>query len=66
MTNIINIAEKKKKKEEETEASTPKAPVEEYDFQADMERAKKLKERKAKERLEANKSVLRSYRIKSK
>ena len=54
-----------KKAEKAAEESPP--PIEkesDYDFAADMERNRILKERKEKERLNANKSVLRSYRIK--
>lgn len=42
----------------------PKDPPEDNQFADVIEANRQLKARKAKERLEANKSVLRSYRIK--
>lgn len=62
MGDVRNLFEKKEKAAEETPAPEPEQPS--YDFAADMERNKRLKERKEKERLAANKGVLRSYRIK--
>lgn len=61
-TKVRSIFEKKK--EEPPKPELTKEEQAAYDFEADMERNRKLKERKAKERLEANKGVLRSYRIK--
>ena len=59
---IISINELRKKK---ANADTDPIPTEpEFSFEEQMERNRKLAERKAKERLDANKSVLRSYRIK--
>lgn len=56
--NLINLKDVKVKKKEPEEEKV-------MDFEETMEYNKKNKERIEKERLAANKSVLRSYRIKN-
>lgn len=58
MSNVVNIFEKREKKADSKADN-------ETSFAEQMERNRKNKERIAKERAEKNKSVLRSYRIKS-
>ncbi len=63
MTNVVLLFDKKKK--EETEKTEPVAKTEtEETFEETMKRNEETKKRMEKERLNANKSVLRTYRIK--
>lgn len=67
-TNVTSIFAKRQEKNAEKEAeSKPEKTQDEIDaeIKASMERNAKNKERIEKERLNANKSVLRSYRIKN-
>lgn len=61
MNNAINMFEAKRKREKEEGSSAA-----EESFAEIAERNKKNAERLAKERAQANKNVLRSYRIKHK
>jgi hypothetical protein len=58
-TNVISFFAKREKKEEDEK------PAEGETFEQAMERNRKNAERVAKERANANKSVLRSYRIRT-
>jgi hypothetical protein len=62
MSNVVSLFDKKKEKEEKTE-TTEKVEVKET-FEEAMKRNEATKQRMEKDRLNANKSVLRSYRIK--
>lgn len=61
MTNVVSLFAKKS----ETKEEDKKEEVEGTNFDSVMEHNKKNKDRLEKERSQANKSVLRSYRIKN-
>jgi hypothetical protein len=68
-TNVVSLFNSRQKGELDHAAAFGDAhgdaPISEESFQDIMERNLKNKERQAKERANANKSVLRSYRIKN-
>lgn len=62
--SVINLADRRNQKKEEVIQEY--SPVErDYNFEETAEVNKRRKEKLARERNQANKSVLRSYRIKS-
>lgn len=63
-TNIVSFFAKKQEKSDEPQEEKTQEQVD-AEIKASMERNKKNQERVAKERANANKSVLRSYRIKN-
>lgn len=60
--NVVSLAAKRQEKKDLPEGEEPKK---EESFEDIMKRNQETKERMAKERNSANKSVLRSYRIKN-
>lgn len=62
MSNVVSLFAKKVETEEPKEGT--EAVETEFDFNSSVDRNKKNKERVERERLSANKGVLRSYRIK--
>jgi hypothetical protein len=63
---VVSIFDaKKKEKTEETKEKASEAKDSELSFDEIMKKNKAIEERMKKERLNANKSVLRSYRIKN-
>lgn len=64
-TNVVSLFAARHKADGDVDATANMTAEEKESFNDVMERNRKNKERMEKERLSANKSVLRSYRIKN-
>lgn len=61
---VISLKERREKKNEESREKSLEVKDPGYDFEEAARQAKLKKEREEKDRLKANKNVLRSYNIK--